>query len=140
MTMNLKEIYVGQLIKQRVLECNISIERICKFLKCTEEDIEKIYEKESVEADLLLKLSKLLEYDFFRLYSQHLILYSPPASKAFNKSKTLLPSFRKNMYTREIIEFILDLLETQQKTKVQIVQEYGIPKTTLYKWVAKYQK
>ncbi len=138
--MNLKEIYVGQLIKQRVLECNISIERICKFLKCTEEDIEKIYEKESVEADLLLKLSKLLEYDFFRLYSQHLILYSPPASKAFNKSKTLLPSFRKNMYTREIIEFILDLLETQQKTKVQIVQEYGIPKTTLYKWVAKYQK
>ncbi|UWX62063.1 transposase [Chryseobacterium oranimense] len=138
--MDLKEIYIGQLIKQRVSECDISITRISKFLQCSEEEIEKIYEKKSVEADVLLKLSKLLEYDFFRIYSQHLILYSPQASIKYNCAKTQLPSFRKNIYTREIIEFILDLVETQQKSKAQIIQEYGIPKTTLYKWIAKYQK
>ncbi|MCT2409421.1 transposase [Chryseobacterium antibioticum] len=138
--MDLKEIDIGQLIKQRVLECNTSTDRIGKFLKCSGEEVEKIYEKKSVEADVLLKLSKLLEYDFFRLYSQHLILYSPPASVAYNNSKTQLPSFRKNIYTKEIIEFMLDLLETQQKSKAQITREYGIPKTTLYKWITKYQK
>ncbi|MGG5207420.1 transposase [Chryseobacterium sp. MIQD13] len=140
MAPDLKEIYIGQLIRQRVSECDISVTRISKFLKCREEEVEKIYEKESVDVDLLLKLSKLLEYDFFRLYSQHLILYSPPASVAYNNSKTQLPSFRKNIYTKEIIEFMLDLLETKQKTKAQIIEEYGIPKTTLYKWVSKYKK
>lgn len=140
MTMDLKEIYIGQLIKQRVLECNIPTDRICKFLKCSGEEIEKIYTNSSVEVDILLKLSKLLEYDFFRIYSQHLILYSPQASMKYSCSKTQLPSFRKNIYTKEIIEFILDLLETQQKSKTQIMREYRIPKTTLYKWIAKYQK
>lgn len=138
--MDLKDIFIGQLIKQRVLECNTSTDRICKFLKCSQEEIEKIYNNSSIEADILLKLSKLLEYDFFRIYSQHLILYSPQASMKYNCGKTQLPSFRKNIYTKEIIEFILDLVETQQKSKAQIIQEYGIPKTTLHKWIAKYQK
>jgi hypothetical protein len=137
---DLKEIYLGQLIKQRVSECDISVTRISKFLKCSEEEVEKIYEKKSIEVDVLLKLSKLLEYDFFRIYSQHLILYSPQASMKYKCNKTQLPSFRKNIYTKEIVEFMLDLLETRQKTKTQIIQEYGIPKTTLYKWIAKYQK
>lgn len=140
MAPDLKKIYIGHLIKQRVSECDISVTRICKFLKCTEEEVEKIYKKESVEAEQLLQLSKLLEYDFFRLYSQHLILYSPPASVAYNSCTTNLPSFRKNIYTREIIEFILDLLETKQKSKVEITKEYGIPRNTLYKWVSKYKK
>lgn len=140
MTPDLKEIYIGQLIKQRVSECDISVTKISKFLQCSEEEVENIYEKKTVEAYLLLKLSKLLEYDFFRIYSQHLILYSPQASMQYKCSKTQLPSFRKNIYTKEIVEFMLDLLETQQKSKTQIVQEYGIPKTTLYKWITKYQK
>ena len=32
------------------------------------------------------KWSKILEYDFFRIYSQHLILYAPPSANE-NKSK-----------------------------------------------------
>ncbi|MCS4302868.1 transposase [Chryseobacterium sp. BIGb0232] len=140
MTTDLKEIYLGHLIKQRVSECDISVNRICKFLKCTEEEVEKIYKKESIETEQLLKLSKLLEYDFFRLYSQHLILYSSLASVAYNSKTTKLPFFKKNIYTKEIIEFILDLLETKQKSKAEIIKEYGIPKTTLYKWVSKYKK
>ncbi|MDP9961161.1 helix-turn-helix domain-containing protein [Chryseobacterium lathyri] len=135
---DLKEIYIGQLIRQRVLECNINIKRICNFLKCPEEDIEKMYEKQSLEADILLKWSKLLEYDFFRLYSQHLIFYSPQASMEYNNGVTQLPSFRKNIYTKEIIEFILGLVESGEKSKAQVIREYKIPKTTLYKWLSKY--
>ncbi|WP_276833355.1 helix-turn-helix domain-containing protein [Chryseobacterium cucumeris] len=32
---------------------------------------------------------------------------------------------------------MLELIHTGVKTKMEIVNEYGIPRTTLYKWVNK---
>ncbi|MBB4807194.1 hypothetical protein HNP38_002498 [Chryseobacterium defluvii] len=140
--MNLKEINIGNLIYTKVEETNMSIERICKFLGLDENKLNEIYSERSIDTELLLKWGKLLEYDFFRLYSQHLILYSPP--KAVNnknqEKKSMLPRFRKSLYTKEMIEFILELLETENKSVAQVVEEYKIPKTTLYKWINKYKK
>lgn len=50
-----------------------------------------------------------------------------------------LPTFRKNIYTKEVIDFILELIETGEKTKAQVIQEYNIPKSTLHKWIYKYK-
>ncbi|WP_347218900.1 transposase [Chryseobacterium sp.] len=139
--MNLKEIHIGQLIQIRVDEKEMEAARLCNYFKCTENELKKVYESEDISAALLLKWSKLLEYDFFRLYSQHLIFYSPPAIKNFQKSsdlKTSLPQFRKNIYTSEMIGFILEMINSGTKTKQQIITEYRIPKTTLYKWIEKY--
>ena len=139
--MNFKEIHIGKLISQLVIELNVEIPRILNFLKCTEEELEDMYRARSIDSDLLLKWSKLLEYDFFRLYSQHLILYAPQSGKdknSENKNKSKLPTFRKNIYTREVIDFILELYNSGEKTKNQIIEEYKIPKTTFYKWLKKY--
>ncbi|GAA4161465.1 hypothetical protein GCM10022217_27150 [Chryseobacterium ginsenosidimutans] len=99
-----------------------------------------MYKSASLDTAFLLRWSKLLEYDFFRIYTQHLILYSPPSALSENllQKKTALPYFRKNIYTREIIDFILELLNNGHKTKLQIREEYGIPKSTLHRWIDKY--
>ena len=79
---------------------------------------------------------------FFRIYTQHLILYAPLSAvdeKTKVKKKSSLPQFRKNIYTKEIIDFILEQIETKQKTIKQVIEEYKIPKTTLYKWISKYK-
>ncbi|MGE8555428.1 MAG: transposase [Chryseobacterium jejuense] len=139
--MNLKEIHIGQLIQIRVEEKKIETARLYSYFKCTEDELKKVYQSEDISAALLLKWSKLLEYDFFRLYSQHLILYSPPTIKSSQKGsdpKTSLPQFRKNIYTTEIIGFVLEMISSGTKTKQQVIKEYGIPKTTLYKWIEKY--
>ncbi|WP_336960297.1 transposase [Chryseobacterium contaminans] len=139
--MNLKEIHIGHLIQIRVEERKIETSRLCSYFKCTEDEISKVYNSEDISAALLLKWSKFLEYDFFRLYSHHLILYSPPAIKNYRKDskpKTSLPQFRKNIYTSEMIGFILEMFRSGTKTKQQIITEYRIPKTTLYKWIEKY--
>lgn len=98
--------------------------------------------QEELTTGILLKWSKLLEYDFFRVYSQHLILYAPQRSTNYNSSSnekgSKLPQFRKNIYTKEVIDFILELVESEEKTRQQIIDEYKIPKTTLYKWISKY--
>lgn len=143
--MNFKNIHLGQMMEKEVAERGIESSRICNFLKCTEEEIQKMYIQENLPTDILLKWSKLLEYDFFRLYSQHLILYAPVSAISENteqkkNKKTTLPQFRKNIYTKEIIDFILEQVSSGEMTKNEVIDRYKIPKTTLYKWIEKYWK
>lgn len=141
---NFKNIHIGNFIVVRIKETKIDLSRICNFFKLSEMDIKEMLSKTSLDTDLLLKWSKLLEYDFFRLYSQHLILYSPPNSAGYcieaKKKKYGSPQFKKNLYTIEIINFILEEIKSGVKTEQQIVDDYKIPKTTLYKWKKKYNK
>lgn len=137
--MNFKEIHLGKLLRAKVEEENIDISRICHFFKISEKEIDEMYKSISLDINIVLKWSKLLKYDFFRLYSHHLLLYAPKGNKKISSNKSSLPSFRKNIYTREIIEFILGEIKNGGKTKKEIMTKYNIPKTTLFKWIQKYQ-
>ncbi len=130
--MDFKEINIGQMIEKRVAE---------NFFKCTEDEVEKMYQAKSLDTEILLKWSKLLDYDFFRIYTQHLILYSPPSAKKeqSKNKKSSFPQFRKNIYSREIIDFILEELKSGNMTKKEVIEKYNIPRTTLYKWISKYR-
>lgn len=133
-----KEIHIGRFIKERVNENEITIERICKFLSKDEEAVEMMYDSRSMDTDLLLRWSKLLEYDFFRLYSSHLILYAPPS--AINKTQPKsekTPYFRKNIYTQEIKDFIMKRILSGEMTQSEVIKEYSIPKSTLHRWLQK---
>ncbi|MDR6406047.1 MULTISPECIES: transposase [Chryseobacterium] len=136
-----KNINAGALIKLRFLESEMEIARVCNFFNCSEEEIEKMFDSKSIDTDILLKWSKLLEYDFFRIYSQHLILFSPQSNAySGNKEKpSNMPQFRKNIYTKEVIDFITGLITSGEKNIGQVVEKYSIPKTTLHRWIVKYQ-
>lgn len=141
MKLDIKNIHIGNYIKCRVDELQIDVVRICSYLKITEPEVDHMYLQKSLDTEVLLRWSKLLEYDFFRVYTQHLIMYAPQSRVYHTESKkesSSLPQFRKNIYTKEVIDFILELIKTGKKAKPQIIEEYGIPKTTLYKWIAKY--
>lgn len=139
--MNLKEIHIGQIIEKGIEERGIELSRICNFLKCSEEEINEMYKQKNLDTDMLLRWSKLQEYDFFRIYSQHLILYAPPVNqKEQINSKATLPQFRKNIYTKEIIDFILEQIDSEELTINEIMLRYKIPRTTIYKWIRKYKK
>ncbi len=137
-----KNIHIGSLILKRVTELEVELGRICRFLKCSEIEIQQMYEAASLDTEILLRWSKLLEYDFFRVYNQHLILYAPQGKAIYNRilneKKSVLPQFKKNIYTREVIDFILEQIDQGEMTKTQVIKEYRIPKTTLYKWLKKY--
>lgn len=142
--MNYKDIHIGTLINQAVTESGVAMPRICNFFKCNEDEILEMYKQENLPTNILLKWSKLLEYDFFRIYSQHLILYAPVSAPIENtvkqkSKKTTLPQFRKNIYTKEIIDFILEQISTKKMTINEVIEKYKIPKTTLYKWISKYK-
>lgn len=136
-----KEIHMGNLIKLRVKEKKIALLRICGFIRCTAEEVEKMYASSSIDSEMLLKWSKLLEYDFFRIYSQHIILFAPNNSdqkKEQPKEEAVLPNFRKSLYTREIIDFILNEYISGNISRQEIYKRYNIPKSTFHKWLNKY--
>ncbi|RNA63284.1 transposase [Chryseobacterium nematophagum] len=135
-----KNFHIGELIHLKVLESEIETSCICSFFNCEERELEKMYASKSLELDILLSWSKLLHYDFFRIYSQHLILYSRQATAGSKSSKNSIKSleFRKNIYSKGIIDFILELIEEEKKTTKQIIEEYGIPSSTLHTWIKKY--
>lgn len=141
MITDFKNINIGKMIATRVAEQWIELPRICSFFGCREEEVLKMYESMSLDTELVLRWSKLLEYDFFRIYTQHLILYSPPSAENSEKTKpkSTLPIFRKNIYTKEVINFILEQIKTGNMTKLEVIEQYRIPKTTLYKWIEKYK-
>jgi len=142
--LNFKNIHIGALISQKIKENNLDLTRICNSFNCDEHEIEEMLKSESLPTDKVLAWSKLLEYDLFRIYSHHLLLFSPPKANypknkmIPDKPKSNLPEFRKNVYTVEIIQFIMEQISSGEKTKSQVIKEYGIPKPTLYKWIEKY--
>ncbi|UOU98323.1 hypothetical protein MUU74_17755 [Chryseobacterium daecheongense] len=134
---------MGALIEQRITELEIDRRRVCNSLSCSEEELQLMLSHRSLNSNVILKLSVLLEYDFFRIYSQYLILYAPPASPDKESAKLVkssLPRYRKNIYTKEIVEFILEQINSGTMSNRQVIDEYRIPKTTLYKWLHKYNK
>ncbi len=141
-SIDFKNIHLGRLIYKHFVESGMEKSRACNFLKCTEEEIEELITKETLDSGIILRWSKLMKYDFFRIYSHHLILYAPQSSIEYNikeSEKNSLPRFRKSLYTKEIIFFILERINNKEKTTTQIIEEYKIPKTTLYKWLNKYK-
>lgn len=136
--MNIKNIHIGSLIRSKVEEYKISIERISRFLNSTEGEVESMYHAKSMDTDVLLKWCKLLKFDFFRFYTGHLILYAPQAriDNVFTQKENTMV-FRKSIYTQEVKDFILDKIKTGKMTANDVVKRYKIPKTTLYKWMKK---
>ena len=105
------------MLKIAVTESGIEMSRICNFMNCNEEEIKEMFLHESIQTDILLRWSKILSYDFFRVYTQHLILYAPLSAvdeKTKVKKKSSLPQFRKNIYTKEIINFVLEQINTKK--------------------------
>lgn len=144
MLKNFKHIHIGKLIELRMQECDISIVRASKFLSVSEDDIEQMYSFQSLDSDVLLRWSKLLKYDFFRIYSQHLILYSPQHTPkkeiAERKEKARLPVLKKNIYTQEIVNYLVELVQTDKMTCRQLQDRYNIPATTIFRLINKAQK
>lgn len=145
--LDFKHIHIGRQIEEISNEQNITLERACKFLKCDAVDIENMYRSASLDSQLLLQWSKLLNYNLFMFYHTHLQIYSPSSAtarikKIDTKDKVISSEFRfrKNLYSPEIIEWLLAKLETRELSVKEIIKRYNIPKTTIYRWKKKAQQ
>jgi hypothetical protein len=110
---------------------------------CSTRTLNKMLQSSTLDALVLLKWSKVLRYDFFRLYSSHLMLHHGISNTLSRKTENVEIDgiqIRKNVYTKELIEFLVNKVRNNEMVSSQVITQYGIPKTTFYKWLQKYPK
>lgn len=63
---------IGRIIKHILKEKGCTVVWFAERLKCSRTNVYKIFEKRSINTDELMRISLILNYDFFRLYSEEL--------------------------------------------------------------------
>jgi len=60
----MQNIHVGEMIKQKVKERGIKITDFAQAIHCNRNNVYSIYRRKSIDIELLLRISKVLQYDF----------------------------------------------------------------------------
>jgi transcriptional regulator with XRE-family HTH domain len=76
-------IHIGKKIKEEMQLKGISVSTFAKKINRSRNVVYNIFERESIDTDLLNKISKVLSCDFFSLYSSQKE-YNHDAVKSFN--------------------------------------------------------
>lgn len=64
--------HIGQLIKEQMDKQGKTVSWLARELAYCRTNIYKIYDKKSIDTDLLSRICSLLDYDFFSAYSKEL--------------------------------------------------------------------
>lgn len=64
--------HIGELIKQQLEEQGRTVVWFANKLSYSRINVYKIFKKPSIDTDLLLRISNILGYDFFTVYSDYL--------------------------------------------------------------------
>ena len=65
-------IHIGEQIRQKMKERQKTVIWLSRQLSCSRTNVYKIFEKYSVDTETLTKISTILEFDFFSLYSDYI--------------------------------------------------------------------
>ncbi len=65
-------INIGRMIEQVLREQGRSVSWFAKQIYCERTNVYSIFQRSSLDTELLLRISKVLSYDFFEIYRQTL--------------------------------------------------------------------
>lgn len=63
------DIHIGQMIQAKMKAEGRTAQWLARQLNCTTSNIYKIYEKQTLSIDLMLRIGSVLQVDFFAYYS-----------------------------------------------------------------------
>jgi len=70
--MAVKDFHIGKMIQERLKYEEHSVSWLARKLGCDRSNIYHIFDREHIDSELLLKLSVVLNYNFFELYEKSL--------------------------------------------------------------------
>lgn len=68
-----RTIHIGHIIEERLRCEGRSVTWLSQQISCTRNHIYKIFNKYTVDCELLLRISKALQFDFFQYYSSEVL-------------------------------------------------------------------
>ena len=72
MDANLKDIYIGKLIQQKVEERHLTYSEFARMIHCSRTTLYSLFNSKSIDTERLLHISRILGYDFIsEVYLKH---------------------------------------------------------------------
>ena len=65
-------IHIGHLIREQLRKDQRSASWLAREIGCTRNHVYKVFRKSSLDTDLLLRISKAMQFNFFRYYTAEL--------------------------------------------------------------------
>lgn len=62
--------HIGRLIQQKVSESGMTVVAFAQKLSCTRVNAYKIFSKSSIDTETLMRISVILDFDFFKELSE----------------------------------------------------------------------
>ena len=62
--------HIGNLIRKVVRQRGMTVVSFATQLSCSRANVYKIFEKKSIDTDILMRISTILDYDFFAAISR----------------------------------------------------------------------
>lgn len=63
---------IGRLIQEKLKEQNQTVVWLAQQMPCRRENLYKIFRKNNLDTEMLLRISRIMHFDFFQFYSQSL--------------------------------------------------------------------
>lgn len=63
-------IHIGKQIRLKMEECKKTVVWLAEQLSCSRTNVYKIFDKYSIDTEMLARISTILDFDFFSLYSK----------------------------------------------------------------------
>ncbi|MEI6349342.1 MAG: helix-turn-helix transcriptional regulator [Bacteroidota bacterium] len=116
---------IGKNIEAKLRERGISVTEFARRINTNRNNAYDIFHRESIDTQLLQKISSVLEYDFFQLFNANASTVSEPITSYQNDNSVLqqkiLDLEKENSFLKEFINDknrIISLLE-QRVTELQ---------------------
>ncbi len=62
-------ISIGQLIQAKLNEKGRTVVWLSRQIPCSRQNLYKVFKKDCIDTEMLMRISQILEYDFFQYYS-----------------------------------------------------------------------
>jgi len=119
-------IHIGQKIKEELYAQGISVSVFAKKINRSRNVVYKIFERESIDTELLNKMAKILNCDFFSLYSSqkelshaHVKHYSEPLDAYNRQTEELLGLQQQHEALQKEVEYLKKIIALLESTKTK---------------------
>jgi hypothetical protein len=108
-------VHIGEKIKQRAKELRIGSTELGKLINTSKQNIYGIYKRKSTDSEILRKLSKAFDYDFFQYYNIETTLVANEPASVYGKKNKQSVSLEEYQKLKKELEDLKEKYELLKK-------------------------
>jgi hypothetical protein len=119
-------VHIGERIRLRAKELRIGPTELGRMINTSKQNVYGIFHRKSIDTELLRKLSKALQCDFFQYYWTETRAYSTEPEDDYGKKKSKVSSeelkklrreLEESRYQNQLQKKVITFLENEKKKK-----------------------